>query len=92
MISNQSNVLALFHSISQGQREFANFSDPFRKPGLHPAFRRKPRTGQMCPVSFSMAACLVAVRGENVASAHSPLDLPKVPLQGAGRLAGYYDT
>ena len=46
----------------------------------------------MCPVAFSMAACLVAVLGENVAQVHSPTDLPKVPLQGARSLAGYYDT
>lgn len=45
-----------------------------------------------CVVSSSMAACLVAVLGENVAQVHSPIDLPKVTLQGARSLVGYYDT
>lgn len=91
MISNQSNELCFTQS-ARGREDFANFCDPFRKLCLHPAFRRKPRTSQMCPVCFSMAACLVAVLGENVAQVHSPTDLPKVPLQGARSLAGYYDT
>ena len=45
-----------------------------------------------CAVSSSKEACLVAVLGENVAQVHSPVDLPKVTLQGARSLVGYYDT
>lgn len=81
-----------FSQSAWGRENFANFSDPFRKPGLHPAFRIKPRTGQMCPVLVSMAARLVADLEENVTQVHSPLGLPNMPLWGARSFASYYDT